>query len=145
MFLSGQPGIFPSGRIRNSNATCESMVSFILHASNTISEKTLFNHQLPSHPKSCVLTGLFVSYLTGFAKACSHSRCAKVLKFFTCMHHWIWFDRHLGERVPHSTISEVSFAALGHGPAAQSKLWNRLCCAENEWLTWEWTIAISLL
>lgn len=144
MFLSGQPGIFPSGRISNSDATCESMVSsclYFIHATPFLRKPSPIN-------KLCGVTDLVVSYPTGFAKSvlwCSHNSCIKVLRVFTCMHHWIWIDSHLGERVPHSTSPGFLFATLGHGPAGRRKTLKQAGFCWNEWLNWEWTMAIWLL
>lgn len=144
MFLSGQPGIFPSGRISNSDTTCESMVSsclYFIHATPFLRKPSPIN-------KLCGVTGLVVSYPTGFAKRvlwCSHNSCIKVWRVFTCMHHWIWIDSHLGERVPHSTSPGFLFATVGHGPAGRRKTLKQAVFCWNEWLNWEWTVAIWLL
>lgn len=54
------------------------------------------------------------------------------------MHYWIWFDRHLGEHVPHSTSSEVLFAALGRGPAGRAQTLKQAV------LYWKWMAKLGV-
>lgn len=111
------------------------LIFFVPHSSNTISEKTFSNHQQPLIQRAVWVNRPVCELSYRICKSmhwCSRNSCIKLLKCFTCMHHWIWFDRHLGERVSRSTLSEILFAALGYFPASREQTLKQAV------LCWKW-------
>lgn len=152
MFLFGHPGIFPSGRISNIDATCESTVSACLY----------FDVGFFLTPS--VLCGVEVRTMSPFIQKAKWVNRLVVSRYvmlymgvgyFSWWYHCCIYRSHLilwykeGELVFHSTSPEFLYAAVAHGSAGRKQpRWDLQALAVlcwNEWLSREQSVAIRLL